>query len=137
MLTLEPYFYVKKTFKAFPACFVTGAFIPSVSPETSQSEEDISLGSFAEFLTDLLQHRRDPPDTGLDHESFFGPPRWAAPLREPECAFCHSRKTVALQRCSGCKRVFYCNKACQKNHWKEHRPECQKCRLQRELLVRL
>ena len=108
--------------------FVTGAFIQSVSPGTSQSEEDISPGSGPEFLADLLQHRRGPFDTGLDHESFFDPPRWAAPLREPECVLCHS-KTAPLQRCSGCKRVFYCSKTCQKKHWKEHRPECQKFRL--------
>ena len=128
------------TIQVFLVSFVTGAamrfaknmkgfpFIPSDSSETSQSEEDISPGSGPEFLADLLQHRRDPTDTGLNYESGFDPPRWAAPQREPQCASCHS-KTVALHRCSGCKRVFYCSKTCQKNHWKEHRPECQKYRL--------
>lgn len=95
------------------------------SPESSQSEEDFSSGSFVEFLRDFLQHQMGPSDTGLDHESFFDPPRWAAPLREPECAFCHSN-TESLKRCSGCKRAFYCSKTCQRNHWKEHKPECQK-----------
>lgn len=95
------------------------------SPESSQSEEDFSSGSFVEFLRDLLQHQMGPSDTGLDHESFFDPPRWAAPLREPECAFCHSN-TESLKRCSGCKRVFYCSTTRQRNHWKEHKPECQK-----------
>ena len=99
-------------------------FSPFFSPETSQFEEDTSPERFVEFLTDLLRHQRDPSDAGLDHESFFEPPRWAAPLREPECAFCHS-KTDNLKRCTGCKRVFYCSKTCQKQHWKEHKPECQ------------
>lgn len=112
----------------FLVFFVTEAFTPSVLPETSQSEEDIPLGSDPEFLAGLLQHRTDPSDTRLEPESFFDPSRLAAPLREPECALCHS-KTAALQRCSACKRVSYCSKTCQKTHWKEHRPECQKYRL--------
>ena len=129
--------YLKKlTIDIFLISFVTGAagkfaknmkdfpFNPFSSPESSQSEEDFSPGSFVEFLTDLLKHHGDPSDTGLDHESFFDPRRWEPPLREPECAFCHS-KTENLKRCSGCKRVFYCSKTCQKNHWKEHKPECQ------------
>jgi len=95
------------------------------SPESSQSEEDFSSGSFVELLKDLLQHQMGPSDTGLHHESFFDPPRWAAPLREPECAFCRSN-TERLKRCSGCKRVFYCSRTCQRNHWKEHKAECQK-----------
>ena len=125
------------TVQIFRISFVTGAagrfvrkmkgfpFNPFFSPETSQPEEDFSPGSFFEFMADLLQHQRDPSDTELDYETRFDPPRWAAPLREPECAFCHS-KTGTLKRCSGCKRVFYCSKKCQKSHWKEHKPECQK-----------
>ena len=99
-------------------------FNPFFSPESSQFEEDISPESFVEFLTDLLRHQRNPSDAGPDHESFLDPPRWAAPLREPECAFCHS-KMDNLKRCSSCRRVFYCSKTCQKHHWKKHKPECQ------------
>ena len=128
------------TIQVFLVSFVTGAamkfaknmkgspFTPSDSPETSQSEEDISPASGPEFLADLLQHQRSPTDMGLNYESGFDTPRRAAPQREPQCASCHS-KTATLQRCSGCKRVFYCSTTCQKKHWKEHRPECQKYRL--------
>ena len=84
-------------------------FNPFFSPEASQFEEDISPESFAEFLTDMLRRQRDPSNAGLDHESFLDPPRWEAPLKEPECAYCRS-KTENLKRCSGCKRVFYCSK---------------------------
>jgi hypothetical protein len=28
--------------------------------------------------------------------------------------------------CSRCKNVSYCSKACQKNHWQEHKAECVK-----------
>jgi len=99
-------------------------FNPFFSPETSQSKESVSPESFVEFLTEFFQHQRDRSDAGPDQGSFFDPPRWAAPLREPECASCHS-KTENLKRCSGCKTVFYCSKTCQKNHWKEHKPDCQ------------
>ena len=136
-VTYSYIYYLKKLHSShLPSLFVTGAagrfatkmknfpFNPFFSPETSQSEEDISPESFVEFLTEFFQHQRDRSDAGLDQGSFFDPPRWAAPLREPECASCHS-KTENLKRCSGCKRVFYCSKTCQKNHWKEHKPDCQ------------
>lgn len=28
-------------------------------------------------------------------------------------------------KCSRCKSVFYCNKRCQKSHWKAHKPNCK------------
>jgi hypothetical protein len=31
---------------------------------------------------------------------------------------------VALLRCGRCKRAAYCNAACQKSHWRQHKKEC-------------
>lgn len=39
------------------------------------------------------------------------------------CAFCTVEK-ANLQKCSRCKSVLYCNKECQKLHWKAHKPRC-------------
>lgn len=41
------------------------------------------------------------------------------------CSSCQA-PIAKLQRCicSGCKRVWYCNKACQKAHWKQHKAGC-------------
>jgi splicing suppressor protein 51 len=39
------------------------------------------------------------------------------------CASC-AKSDVPLLLCSGCKLVSYCNKACQKAHWKTHKPSC-------------
>ncbi|GFH52506.1 hypothetical protein CTEN210_08982 [Chaetoceros tenuissimus] len=46
---------------------------------------------------------------------------------EESCAYCHKRD-VPLQACSGCKSVYYCNRSCQKKHWKErngHKEDCE------------
>jgi hypothetical protein len=41
------------------------------------------------------------------------------------CEFCTKRG--AKKRCSGCHDVYYCNKDCQKKHWKSnHKKECTK-----------
>uniref|UniRef100_A0A8C9W9B6 [histone H3]-lysine(4) N-trimethyltransferase n=1 Tax=Scleropages formosus TaxID=113540 RepID=A0A8C9W9B6_SCLFO len=49
------------------------------------------------------------------------------------CANCFSRKETLL-RCSGCKTARYCNPACQRQAWPEHKREC-KCL--RSLLPRI
>jgi TPR repeat protein len=30
-----------------------------------------------------------------------------------------------LSRCNGCQCIYYCNRECQKAHWKAHKPTCQ------------
>ena len=45
---------------------------------------------------------------------------------ERRCAACGEWDRVGnvFLRCSGCMRVYYCGKACQRTHWKEHKAEC-------------
>ena len=33
---------------------------------------------------------------------------------------------IKLKACKGCMNTFYCNKYCQKRHWKLHKDECNK-----------
>ncbi|PAV82245.1 hypothetical protein WR25_21827 [Diploscapter pachys] len=43
------------------------------------------------------------------------------------CSSCFKESTQAakqVSRCSGCKVVSYCSKACQKRDWTDHKPEC-------------
>ena len=39
-------------------------------------------------------------------------------------------ETVQLLACAACEKVYYCGKACQKSHWKVHKPSCvpRECR---------
>ena len=34
-------------------------------------------------------------------------------------------QTTALQKCSRCKRVYYCSKEHQTKHWKQHKHDCK------------
>lgn len=95
------------------------------SLNTNPTEQEFSPGSFFDFFGELFQQEMAPFFSGLNRTTPFRPSQWAPPLREPECAFCHS-KTEDLKRCFGCRKVFYCGKQCQKQHWKEHKPHCQK-----------
>ncbi|TFY55306.1 hypothetical protein EVJ58_g8325 [Rhodofomes roseus] len=36
------------------------------------------------------------------------------------------RPGLTMKRCRGCQRIFYCGPMCQKAHWKEHKPACQR-----------
>ena len=38
------------------------------------------------------------------------------------CGFCGALASV---KCSSCKSVFYCDRNCQKRHWKEHKSFCK------------
>ena len=46
---------------------------------------------------------------------------------DTKCAKC-SKSALDLGRillkCGRCKKVYYCNKECQKAHWKIHKPVC-------------
>lgn len=44
------------------------------------------------------------------------------PKRWPPCVVC---ATPSKQRCSGCKAITVCSKACLKSIWKTHKPECK------------
>ena len=44
------------------------------------------------------------------------------------CENCGTAETkeAKLKKCARCKMVAYCNRDCQKAHWKEHKPDCDK-----------
>jgi len=115
--------YVAETMKGFRTDFPSNQYF---SPEARPTEQDFPSDGFSDhdFFADLLQQRMASVFTELNRTSASGPPQWAPPLKEPECAFCHS-KTSDLKRCLGCKKVFYCGKKCQTQDWKKHKSNCQ------------
>jgi hypothetical protein len=66
---------------------------------------------------------------GMDEQDWPTPPSWfkadedVKPLKIRECAKCH-KKNSALLQCARCRQVHYCDKACQKTHWKQHKRTC-------------
>ena len=45
--------------------------------------------------------------------------------RSCNCCGVTAEVTQKLLLCSACESASYCNKECQKLHWKEHRPVCK------------
>ena len=46
------------------------------------------------------------------------------PMSHPVCSV-GKQGDIPFKQCSGCKAVRYCSKACQADHWKEHKTLCQ------------
>lgn len=75
-------------------------------------------------------------DKGLAAEQhqlpcFHGPPsqfrqRVEVRLRKIHACGWESCQEVGVESCSGCLRVHYCSRVCQKLDWKGHKPNCQK-----------
>jgi ankyrin repeat protein len=40
------------------------------------------------------------------------------------CAQCDKTTSKKLQKCSACRKVYYCNRECQVAHWLQHKPVC-------------
>ncbi len=53
-----------------------------------------------------------------------GKARITARDRFKNCASCNTVIKDRIQLCSGCKKVAYCNSACQKANWKTHKKTC-------------
>ena len=92
--------------------------------QARQPEEHPTRDSFPAFLADFARQMAHFNTGPRDHTSGSDLSERGPPLKEAECAYCHSKEGT-LKRCLGCKRIVYCSKTCQKNHWREHKPDCQ------------
>jgi septal ring factor EnvC (AmiA/AmiB activator) len=73
-----------------------------------------------------LNPSRLPPMCGVTCEDFGR-----------KCGSCgRSAEVVALSRCASCKSAFYCDEACQKNAWQQHRSHCAEITRLRESTIK-
>lgn len=42
-----------------------------------------------------------------------------------KCFVCRAKGKPKILMCTGCKKIKYCSRACQKAHWKIHKPKCK------------
>ncbi|CAB9504691.1 Phospholipase Carboxylesterase superfamily [Seminavis robusta] len=81
--------------------------IPGISVEMAKAV----IQSFRVLILVLHHH----PDMGeIANGVFVG----------HECDYC-GKVLESIRRCSRCKKKKYCNRDCQKSHWREHKKVCQ------------
>ena len=81
------------------------------------------LASYPPEIFDILA--REPTESLLERNREMHAARpLASGAAEKECAGCGARPP-SLKLCAGCGGVRYCGAACQKVHWKEHKPACR------------
>jgi len=59
-------------------------------------------------------------------------PEHSARCANPLCTKAQGSQMTSKMVCGGCKSVHYCDRDCQKMHWKEHKPLCGKMKQGRE-----
>jgi len=77
-----------------------------------------------------LVTRRDPIVTHPCYGDVVGAP----PLLCLACGISQDEVGRRFDLCSGCENALYCSKNCQKQHWKMHKPNCQRVRQERKVL---
>lgn len=49
---------------------------------------------------------------------------WASASLGDQCSGC-GKHSIGLRLCAACHSVSYCSPACQRSHWKQHKPNCK------------
>jgi hypothetical protein len=90
------------------------------------------VGFKARVIANLMRLRKENEESQslLSHEFYkeivdsFNMSQQQALQLLKECGHC--KKPNCIQKCSRCKKVYYCTKECQKSHWTEHKKVCIK-----------
>mmetsp|Transcript_23173 Transcript_23173/g.33234 ORF Transcript_23173/g.33234 Transcript_23173/m.33234 type:complete len:565 (-) Transcript_23173:257-1951(-) len=90
-----------------------------------QLEKSVLLVRTQEWNDALEKYVNDKGITGEDRDAIVKKHK-ANPLAPCANLSCQvwERKVKEFQRCGRCKRVAYCSRKCQTDHWKRHKPEC-------------
>ena len=70
-------------------------------------------------LATLLQYLQDD-DSDPDKVPSYEGKDWRV-NEVPWCASCHERPASGLMGCARCHTAWYCNRECQKAHYKSHK----------------
>ncbi|KXJ13382.1 hypothetical protein AC249_AIPGENE11864 [Exaiptasia diaphana] len=121
------YINAARTEQEYPAVSVfKNSFICPLYPRDSMPHTDAMMN-----LLDLpLIHKNLPEATNVGGNFPMDQSKSITTDLHPSldlcCAFCKN-PSKDLKKCTGCKKVFYCNRECQKQHWKkEHKLVCYK-----------
>ncbi|KAJ7098295.1 hypothetical protein C8R44DRAFT_811280 [Mycena epipterygia] len=76
------------------------------APSAEKAEDDL-----AAWLGDLHIEDEQPQTFNTSHVGLY------------RCSWCGNPSAV-LRKCAGCSKTRYCDGACQKSHWKEHKRAC-------------
>ncbi|KAJ7512500.1 hypothetical protein B0H11DRAFT_1951488 [Mycena galericulata] len=95
---------------------VNNSRLDQPTPSSEKAEDDL-----ATWLGDV--HLEDGGE--LDELGHPHPPATFSTSRVTlfRCSWCGNPSAV-LRKCAGCSKARYCDGACQKSHWKEHKRSC-------------
>lgn len=86
------------------------------------------LAELKKAVTNAISSAQPHPWPNLDPESKQQDTKDSSALPSLVCSFCKRSASelglYSLLRCSRCKQVFYCGKACQSDDWKDHKTIC-------------
>lgn len=105
--------------------------ISRLRPELIDAERALLLDvDKAEVLAKSINQRADDLAAGKIPPTQRGRrmPMVDGRIIERMCGGCGAwEEARKFARCAGCKRVFYCGRACQQKDWRRHKPECKGC----------
>jgi hypothetical protein len=108
----------------------------AVTSASSTAAHSSSTGSFATAASTVssaaLASRGEGASSSSRPQGCIGDASSAAAAAAPEQKICgHCGAEGAVMLCGGCEALRYCSPACQKAHWKVHRPQCKQLQRQK------
>ncbi|KAF1850198.1 uncharacterized protein K460DRAFT_361025 [Cucurbitaria berberidis CBS 394.84] len=104
--------------------------IPGGMERRDSAQSDIPRRSSSGSIASAPAPQWTPPISAINRAEMFNTLRPMAStesmnmaLSSKPCSTCSGQP--ARRRCSRCKSAYYCDRNCQKSHWKTHRNACE------------
>lgn len=108
---------------------VAKAWKKAVDAQERQQLENLSIArAWKDLHPDQNVMEFGGAESQMLYEKFAATPNYSGDGRVDlhTCSYCHKISMEELKFCARCKKVVYCNRACQKNAWKAHKKICNK-----------